>query len=273
MNEHVFKRNILAEFQSHHYHAGNPEENDIVACNEHARRIELLQLFRFFRPAHRFKRPETRAEPRVEYVLILMKMRRSAMRTYFHVFIFHNCHAAVVAVPCRNAVTPPKLTGNAPVADIFQPVAVDFRKSFRNEFDFAGFYSVNGRSSQTLHLHEPLFGNERFHRCRTARAVTYGMFMVFNAQKVACFLQIGNELFSAFVTVEPCIFACIVRHRTVVVDYDNLFQIMTLTHIKIVRVMRRRYFYCACTELRVYIAVGKQRNTAADNRQNKCLAD
>ena len=58
MDEYMLERDILAKFEAHHDHAGNPEEDDIIARNERSRRIEMLKLLGLFRPAHRFKRPE-----------------------------------------------------------------------------------------------------------------------------------------------------------------------------------------------------------------------
>ena len=39
-------------------HARDPEEDDVVACDEHVRRIEVVQIRRLVRPAERGERPE-----------------------------------------------------------------------------------------------------------------------------------------------------------------------------------------------------------------------
>src|SRR5690606_20181811 len=38
MDEDIFKRSLPGEFERLEYHAGNPEENDVVAGDEHIRR-------------------------------------------------------------------------------------------------------------------------------------------------------------------------------------------------------------------------------------------
>ena len=39
-----FEGNFVPEFQGHHDHPGNPEENDIKSCNQHIGGMEGFQL-------------------------------------------------------------------------------------------------------------------------------------------------------------------------------------------------------------------------------------
>ena len=57
MDEDMLKGNFLHKFHAHGDHAGNPEENDVIARHQDARRIKLLQFVRLVRPAKGGKRP------------------------------------------------------------------------------------------------------------------------------------------------------------------------------------------------------------------------
>ncbi len=65
------ERHVAGELQSHHDHAGDPEENDVEAGDQHVRRVEGLQFRGGLRPAQRRERPEGRGEPGVENILVL----------------------------------------------------------------------------------------------------------------------------------------------------------------------------------------------------------
>ena len=143
----MLERNILAKFQAHHNHTGYPEEDDVITGYKGSRRIEMLEFFRFFRPAHGFKRPETGAEPGVKYIFVLMNMLAVAVRTFRQVRTGYAGLAAVITVPGRNPVPPPKLTGNTPVADIFEPLQVNLAETLRHELNTAVFNCLHSRLS------------------------------------------------------------------------------------------------------------------------------
>ena len=162
------ERNILAEFQPHHDHARHPEENNIVACYKSAGRVELLQLRCLIRPAHGFKRPQSGAEPGIQHILILTEMPAAALRADIHIGTGNDGLAAVIAVPGRDAVSPPQLAGNAPVADIVQPVAVNLGETLRHKFNIPVLYRLGSRLCQGFHLYKPLGGNHRLNGGVTA---------------------------------------------------------------------------------------------------------
>ena len=168
MDVHGLERNILAKFQPHHDHARHPEEDNIIACYQSAGRIELLQLRCLIRPAHGFKRPQSGAEPGIQHILILTEMPAAALRADIHIGTGNDGLAAVIAVPGRDAVSPPQLAGNAPVADIVQPVAVNLGETLRHEFDIPILDRLGSRLCQGFHLYKPLGGNHRLNGGVTA---------------------------------------------------------------------------------------------------------
>ena len=150
-------------------HAANPEGNNIIDRHEQVRGIEVLQILGVVRPAERGERPQGRREPSVQHVLILLNVRRTALAAASRVFAADGHRAAVVAVPHRNAVAPPQLTADAPVADIFHPVHILLREALRHELRFAALDAGNRRFRQRLHLHEPLPGDHRLNRSEERR--------------------------------------------------------------------------------------------------------
>ena len=71
------ERHFLHEVQPHHHHAGDPEEDDVEAGDEHIRLVMALQLRRLLRPAQRRERPERGGEPGVEHVLVARQASRA----------------------------------------------------------------------------------------------------------------------------------------------------------------------------------------------------
>ena len=49
--------------------------------NERRCRIEMAEVLRLLGPAQRLERPESRAEPRIEHILILMDAAAAAVHT------------------------------------------------------------------------------------------------------------------------------------------------------------------------------------------------
>ena len=66
----VPERDVAGEAQAHHHHPRDPQEEDVARRREHVGRVEGLQLRRLLRPAERRERPQRRAEPGVEHVLV-----------------------------------------------------------------------------------------------------------------------------------------------------------------------------------------------------------
>ena len=69
----VAEGHLAGELQRHHDHPGDPEEDDVVAGDEHARWQEQLQLLRLLRPAERGEGHQRRRVPGVEDVGVAMQ--------------------------------------------------------------------------------------------------------------------------------------------------------------------------------------------------------
>ena len=59
-------------------HAGDPEEDDVIARDQRIGRVEIVVIGGVLRPAEGGKGPQSRGEPSVERVLILMQVAAAA---------------------------------------------------------------------------------------------------------------------------------------------------------------------------------------------------
>ena len=133
-----------------------PEGDYIVSGDKNVRRVEGLQILRVVRPAEGGKRPQRRREPCVKHVAFLSDVRASAVGTGRDVGFGDGDFSAVAAVKCGNSVSPPELTGDAPVVDVLHPVEVYLAESFGDEADLSFLHDLYGGAGEGLHFHEPL---------------------------------------------------------------------------------------------------------------------
>ena len=73
VDQYLLKRCLSGLLNSGEYHSDYPEENDVIAGNQHIRRIEILVILRLLRPAQSLKGPKGTGEPGIQGILILMK--------------------------------------------------------------------------------------------------------------------------------------------------------------------------------------------------------
>ncbi len=272
MDEYVFEWDFIHEFHGHEHHASDPEENDVVAGYQSGCRVPLLQGLGLIRPAHGREWPQSRGEPGIEHVRILVNVLAMAVRTFGEVRAGSAGFAAVVAVPYRDAVAPPELTGNTPIMDVGQPLHIGLGETFRYELGLAGDDSVHSRACQRFHLHEPLLGGHRFYDGLAARAMAHSMLGFFDLHQEAGSFEISDDGFSGFITIHAAVFAGFFIHRAIFIHDDDGRQVMSLAHFKVVRVMGRGDLHAAGAVCHVYIFIGNDRDLAAGARESDHLA-
>ena len=74
-------------------------------------------------------------------------------------------------IPDGDAMAPPELTADAPVADVFHPVEVGPLEALRDDLDFAVAHGFDGRLGQRLGLDPPLLAEQRLDHGVAALAV------------------------------------------------------------------------------------------------------
>ena len=169
------KRHVVHEFQAHHDHPGDPEEDDVEAGDQHRRRVEGLERARVLGPAERGEGPQARGVPGVEYVLVLRQrdvvgevVARPGVG-----LVLADVDVARVVVPGRNPVAPPELARDAPVLDVAHPFEIGLVPVGRHELDTPVLDRLDRRFGKRLGVHEPLVGEHRLDH--VARAVAVGL--------------------------------------------------------------------------------------------------
>jgi len=71
--EDLVERDLAREVDAEEDHARDPEEEDVPARLEQARRVEVLEVGRLLGPALDREWPQARREPRVEHVVVLLE--------------------------------------------------------------------------------------------------------------------------------------------------------------------------------------------------------
>ncbi|CKO96096.1 Uncharacterised protein [Mycobacterium tuberculosis] len=143
---------VVADEGAEHHHSGHPKEQDVIAGNQNACRIELFQLRRLVRPTQRGKRPQRRRKPGIQHVRILFPALRGCfVRADAHLF-------AVGSVPDRDPMPPPELSRDAPVVHVVDPGEPAGFHAGRVNHGVPVAHRIPGRFGQRFHPDPPLQG-------------------------------------------------------------------------------------------------------------------
>ena len=170
-------------------------------------------------------------------------------------------------------MTPPKLTGDTPVVDVFHPVDVDLAEAFGYELHRSVANHLKGRLGERLHFDEPLIGGQRLYR-RAATVARANVVLVGNGlDEIAFGFQVRNQGFAAGIAIHTFVFARVGVHGSVVVHDLDLFEVIALTHEEVVGVMGGCDLHTARSEADLYVLVGNDGDLAVDDGKDQGLAD
>ena len=99
------------------------------------------------------------------------------------------------------------------------------------------------------------------------------MLVVLDLNEVAAFLEVLNNRLAALVAVHALVLAAVCVDGRVLVEHENLLEVVTLTHLEVVRVVARRNLDTAGAELHVNVLVAEDRDLAVHDREDAGLAD
>ena len=252
-------------------HAREPEEDDVVAAGQHAVGVEVLEVFRLLRPAEGRERPQRRGEPGVEHVLILMDVA-AALGAGGDVLAGDGDLAALFAVEGGDAVAPPELAGDAPIADVLHPVEVRLFKALGDEDQFPVLRHLDGGLGQGLHLHKPLGGDEGLDVIVAAVAGAHIVLERLDLDQQAELFQFLHHGFAAGFARHARELAGVFVHGAIVVEYADDGQVVALGDLEVVGVVRRGHLHRAGAELEVGVVVGDDGDLAIHERQGDGLA-
>ena len=305
MDHHVAERLLAQQLFAHHDHARHPEIDDSARGHERVGRIKVIQLRRLLRPAQRAERPQRAGEPRVQHVGFLDQALAHVAVAFAGVFDRHDRlgvladHVAntlagdfgvvrfvgpgfdgrdvrlvfIEIVPHGQAVAPPHLAGDRPVAHVVEPFQVHFFPAFRMELHAPFGGGFHRKVAERLHLHEPLRRQVRLHDGVAAVAVLHLLWMIFDLAHKVERLQILDDFFARFETVEAAVGGGrVVIDRAAFSENVDRRQIVALADQIIDLVVRGRHLQAAGTEAQLQRVVGHDRNLAAHQRQHQNFA-
>ena len=274
VDEHRLERLLLHLLHAGEDHARHPEEDDIVAGDHNGGRIPVVQVSGIqIGPAHGGEGPQSRAEPSIQHILLAGQMGAAALLALGGVGTAHVDMAALVAVPGGDLVTPPELTGDAPVVDILHPIDIGLGEALRHEVDGAVLHHADGLLGQRRHLHEPLGRDQRLHVVVAAVAGANIVGVGLGLDQIALGLQIGHDGLAALVAVHALVLAAVLVDLTVVGDAADDLQMVAQTHFKVVGVVSRGHLHGAGAEADLAVLVAHNGDLAAHQRQDAGLAD
>ena len=151
VNVDILEGHPTREVTRHHHHAGYPEEENVIAGYKHgARQIEVVGGFLVafgMGPAKSREGDKGGREPRVEHIFVARKFYTFACLLLGFFFCTRNIDSASFVIPGRDLMTPPELTREAPVLNIFEPLTVDAAPFSREDIYFAGFNCIKSHFS------------------------------------------------------------------------------------------------------------------------------
>ncbi len=99
------------------------------------------------------------------------------------------------------------------------------------------------------------------------------MAVILNLQKCTLGFQVLNNFRAAFIAIHSAVFAPTVCDMAVICHNIYDFKIMAKANLIVVRVMCRRDFNNACSELNINIIIGNNGNFTVNNRKHKHFSD
>ena len=180
--------------------------------------------------------------------------------------------AAFVAVIRRYAMSPPKLTRYAPIADVLHPIEIYLVKTRRYELSFAATHGFYRRLCQILHRYEPLHGDHRFHCGMAAVALAYVVCIILYFYHSSELLKLFDYSLSRLESRHSAEFPAVLVYMSVVCQNAYYRQIVAHSNFEVVRIVSRRYLDRACTKFLLYVLISHNRYGFAHYRQYHILS-
>ena len=225
----VAERFVAAELISGDNHARHPEENDVGRGNQIGCGIIVFELLvvGFKDAVEQRYGPQPRREPCVEAVGILLQVveRQRGVAALLYglhkrlLLSFGHNEAAAGKEICGDAVTPPKMTRDAPVLDVGHPVTVKVLEFGWHIFDIIRLYGFKSGFGKVFHLYKPLHRQFRLDN----RVSTFGMShlvdIILHLLYEPCGFKVNHDLLAHIKAVHAHIHATLFGDSAVVVEY------------------------------------------------------
>ena len=165
-------------------------------------------------------------------------------------------------------MSPPQLTADTPVFDVFQPVAICVFVLGRVELQFVVHDRRQCHVSKMLHAQEPLHRQFRFDSYVGTFRKTYFISICFHLFQQVGSSQIFFNLFANIEAIHAYIQTGSLADSSVVVENIDRRQVVFFSQHIVVHIVCRSYFQTACTEFDVNIIIFDNRNDTSYQRND-----
>jgi hypothetical protein len=291
VDDHVPEGHLAREGAGHHRHPGHPEKDDVEARHQHAGGIPALQIGgALLGPAQGGEGPEAAGEPGVEGVGVLLEHHRMGVHTPsklplrlgagFRLIAGHHVGGAVGDLssgfahhkPGGDAVAPPQLAGDAPVADVGEPVAIHLAPALRHEAGIGSLQGLAAASRQGLRFHEPLGGEQGLHRHLAAVGERHAVAVGLHLCQKAALLHRRHHRLARLEAIQASEAPGRCVHGAVLGHHRDQRQVVALANGEVVGVVGGGHLDATRAEVGVHVVVGHDRNLAPHQRQGEALA-
>ena len=277
----VFETFLITVFVAGHNHPRHPKENNIRSGNQVARWVIILN-FSIIRIIYSVKNrnwPQPRREPCIQRIFVLthfitaLQFRVFIGFCFCQIFIFsHNNHLLTAirrsAVVRRNAVSPPKLTADVPVFDVFHPVAVGVFVFFGVKFHRVVFHVVKRRFCQVAHFQEPLHRKFGLDRHIGTFGITHFVGVIFDFFHESGFFQVFHYFPANLKTIHSGIHRSVLVERAVFIENIDGWQVVFFAQYVVVHIVRRSNFQASRSKFHIHVLIFNHRNYTVDKRNN-----
>ena len=223
-------------------------------------------------PAHGGKRPQSGRKPGVEHVGLLPEPVRLAVGAEGGVLLAHDDLAAVLAIPGRDAVAPPDLARDAPVADVVHPFIVGLFPLLGDDPGPALLHGIDGLFGQGFGVDEPLLRQVRLDGGLAPVALAHWHRVGGLVDEIALLLEILLQLSPARETVHPQVGARVFVHDPGLVHDHNDIEPVSEPELVVVEVVGRGDLHRAGAELLVHHGVGDDGDPPVEDRKDNLPA-
>ena len=271
MDEHGIERGFVRIRQPGEDHAADPERDDVISRDQRIGWVKIFKVLGLFRPSQRGERPQGAGKPGVQRVLVLAH-GLAALGAHGERRGRNADLAAVIAVIGRDAVAPPELAADAPVARVLHPVVIGLVETLGHEPDTPVAHGLDGRARQRHHLHEPLLAHHGLHGGAAAVTGAHIVLVRLDGSQISAGFQVCHNGLARLVTVHARIFSAVLRHVRVVRQHLDDGQAVAHAHLEVVGVMRGSDLHHARAEFPVHIRVADNGDLLPHQRQNNLFA-
>ena len=273
MQVNIRKGDISHDIESHHHHAGHPEEDNIETGNKERGGIEGFQGRCLVGPPHRGEGPKGRAEPGIQDIFILPQRSSSAVRTHIGILGGDNRLAAPIAIPHRYPVPPPDLTGDTPVTDVVHPVEIGCLPHGGNNLGLSLHDGGDCVPGQRFDLDEPLFRDHRLYGSLAPITASYIVRIGLCLDQIPAGLEVLYDIFPTGVTVLALIGPAVFINNGVTIYDGDYFQVVALGHGKVIGVGRGGNLHRTGPEFPGDVVIRYDRYPFVHNGENHLFPD